>query len=138
MNIATLLNNMAAEMGLRALTLDKNNSCALIFDDAMQVDLHFAEADGVLHIGGVIGAILASEKPALMLALLQANCQPDELGEAHFALDIIRAEVLLCRTLASHELHSGDLSAEMLKFVSACKTWRTRLTDRGLMVIEAL
>lgn len=138
MDIRKLLNDMAAEMGLSQLALDRNNSCALVFDDALQVDMHYSDSDRVLHAGCVIGAILATEKPALMQSLLAANADPAALGEAHFALDLVRGEVLLCRTLAPHELRDDNLSAEMLKFVMACKDRRAALADQRLIVIEAL
>lgn len=138
MDIRKLLNDMAVEMGLNQLALDRNNSCALVFDDALQVDMHYSESDRVLHVGSVIGAILATEKPALMRSLLAANADPSVLGEAHFALDLVRGEVLLCRTLAAHELRDDNLSGEMLKFVMACKDRRAALAGQRLIVIEAL
>jgi len=138
MDIHRHLNALAAEMGLNRLALDHNNSCALVFDDALQVDLHYSENDRVLHIGSVIGAILATEKPTLMRTLLRENANPEALHEAHFALDLVSGEVLLCRTLASHELREDNLSAEMLQFVTACKQSRAALSDQRLIVIETL
>jgi len=133
MDIEELLSAVAESVGLKELKLDSNGSCAMVFDGSLQIDFHYSEIDRTLHMGGVLGTIPGGQRKLTIAELLAANCDPAQLGECHFALDAVRSEIILCRTLLPHE-QDRSLPTQVELLVNACKSWRESLRIRQLLI----
>jgi len=128
----------AAELGISGLSWDAQRACGIAWGDTLQVDLHHVTEGGVIHLTGVVGVTDPNHHGLLAPLLLQANADPAEVGDAHFAIDPRNDEVLLCRTVAIADLGVIQLSTALTRLVEACRLWQERLTERQLAELPVL
>jgi hypothetical protein len=127
MNTRHLLSELSAALGLRTLQLDETDTCAVVFDDDLHVDLHFVEEHDALCLCLEVGALQPAEKASTLGRLLRANLDRTQLGRAHLALSESGDVVALCQTLPLRSQSTESLMGEIGGLVAVCRHWRERL-----------
>ncbi len=131
MNIRQLLPQLAALLGLPALSLDETDTCGIVLE-GVQVDLHFVEDAQALCLCGEVGPLDAQQRPEAMRQLLQRNLSREGIGKAHFALDDSGDAVFLCQTLGMQDRTAQSVVEHVTAMVAACRASRESFQQHGL------
>lgn len=127
MTIDDVIRKLGEHVGL-PLALDANQTCRLVIDGTIEVDLDADPSGPQLVISGAIGTVPASGQEALFRVLLEANLFGRGTGGAVLALDERFNEIVLSRTLMTDRIHFQDVIEAIEQFVHHSKIWRERLS----------
>ncbi len=122
-----LIAELGRKLGLPQLAWDAHAQCAVVFDDDLQAELHYAHSDGLIHLAAEVGRLPADAPLGLLRSMAFANLDPGNLGRCHLALD--RDAVLLGRSLPAPGLESDALIEALRQMVLTVRTWRSCLVD---------
>lgn len=135
MDIVQLIKQIGTDVGLAGLELDRNDACALVFDQKYQVDLSYRAQDRTLHLSSLVGTVQRSKKAELFGTMLAANAAPDStLAPLHFALEPASETVALCTMLSEEDQTLEATSHSIAQLLKNCQDWRAQLSDAGLLV----
>lgn len=129
MTVNDLLAEFGRKAGLGVLALDDKGLCRLSFDDTLIVDLEEDEGAGVLHIYATVGAIPAAGKEMVYATLLSANLFGTETGGATLAIDRLRGEIVLCRSVQPDHLDPTAFEGILESFVNTLEQQRENLNS---------
>ncbi|WP_461833103.1 type III secretion system chaperone [Desulfothermus sp.] len=123
MHLKDLLKQLGQEMGLGTLEMDEDNTCRLVFDDIINVDLEVTDDNKILWIYSVIGVLPVDNREKFYERLLSANLFGKETGDAAFAVDTNTKEVLLITKVNLEKIDFQDFINLLELFVDRTEFW---------------
>lgn len=129
MDIAKILVELSAQLGVGPLQLDYADACALRFDNIVHVDLQYDRQADTIFLCADVGPLDDGDKPDTLRMLLLANLTRENIGDAYFALSPGGHAVVLCRALQGHDLDALGVFSELETVVIAARVWRQRLAQ---------
>jgi len=123
MYINDFLKQLAQEIGLNSLEMDVNNTCRLVFDDRINVDMEATDDNMTLWIYSVIGILPVNNREKFYERLLSANLFGKETGDAAFAVDTNTREVLLITKVNLEKIDFQDFINLLELFVDRAEFW---------------
>jgi hypothetical protein len=127
MDTDQLIQSLGLDLGLPTLRFDTNGCARLTIEGAPALNFE-RDAKGSIHLYSVLCPQPAHGKEALYGELLQGNLFGTSTGGALLAVDELRREVLLCRTIDPEQISAPAFISQVEAFVAAAEDWRGRLT----------
>jgi len=127
MDLDALLGELARDLGVSQLALDRNGVCRLVFDGKVVVDLEPSHDGRALHMYGVVARIPAEGREGLFASLLDANYFGQGTGKAALAIDSQNNEVVLQQQLELETLAASSFAQELQAFTDRLEDWQRRL-----------
>jgi hypothetical protein len=124
-----VLGDLGRTVGLVSLALDENDSCALLFDETIRVDLDYDDAGERLVLSARLGPPPAGDARELQAVLLRMNGFWREL-DLSMALDPASGEVMQLRQVPVAGLDLTRLQNTLAAFVVAAEN-NVRLVRLG-------
>ena len=129
MNAPSLLAELGTSMGLEGFQLDANGCVQLVFDDSVEVNFEYDEADSRLQIYSSMGNVPAEGKAEVFEMLLKANLFGIESGGSVFSIDPIAGELILFRTVQGDEMDGATFQKLIVDFVDTVETWAPKVSQ---------
>ena len=130
MELAELIRELGAGLGLSDAEPDEDGAATLVIDDTLEIVIEPGEDGHGIVISAAVGALPADAREAVFAELLEANLMGQGVGAAALAIDPEREEIVLCRLILKTDLDFDDFDRELVAFANALRYWRER-SDSG-------
>ena len=131
------MNNFIKDLGkifnIENLKLEQN-TCAIQFENGIQIDMYFKEEDQSLRIASLLGTLISSTKFLLFKKILLENSSNENLDGNFFALSLSGSDVVLCTTVTDTTQTLEGASDSIIKLCEQKLFWHERLIADGLLV----
>ena len=126
MELAELIRELGAGLGLSDAEPDEDGAATLVIDDTLEIVIEPGEDGPGVLISAAVGKLPADAREAVFAELLEANLMGQGVGAAALAIDPEREEIVLCRVILKSDLDFGDFDRELVGFANALRFWRER------------
>lgn len=126
MRIEEALDQLGRQIGL-TLRLDAAQSCRLVFDRSLAVDIEALEDGARVFLHAVVGRLPAGDVQKLLTDLLEANLFGRGTGGSVLAVDAGLKEVVLHRALDMKTIDYAHFTAALEGFLTHARAWTDRL-----------
>lgn len=130
MELAELIRELGAGLGLSDVEPDEDGAATIVIDDTLEIVVEPGEGGQGVLISAAVGALPADAREAALAELLEANLMGQGVGAAALAIDPDQEEIVLCRVILKSDLDFEDFDRELVAFVNALRFWRER-SDGG-------
>lgn len=123
-----LITNFGAMLTLPELTLDeKSNSCVLLFDGDIVLNIEFDDASGQLILSVYLDELPQSQPESLLRELMVANLYWHRTDGATLGLEEATNGVILAQARGVTELDDGSFEKMVETFVNQAERWKKRI-----------
>jgi hypothetical protein len=129
------LTEFGGSAGIAGLALDETDSCSLLINDDIQIDLQLDEAGGRLVLESVLGALPEARASATLLRLLHGNRLGIATNGGTLALGPAN-EIVLLRELRPAALDGPTLVRAIEQQAESARDWRQVLEDAPAETID--
>ncbi len=135
MDKRALADQLLAELGdtltLRELKLDEaTNSCILLFEDNLVLNIEFDDASGRLLFSSYLGELPEENAEPLLRELMTANLYWHRTAGATLGLEEDTGGVILSQTHEVGELDRPGFEKVVETFVNQAEKWSGRIASR--------
>ena len=130
MELAELIRELGAGLGLSDAEPDEDGAATLVIDDTLEIVIEPGEDGHGILISAAVGTLPGDAREAVFAELLEANLMGQGTGAAALAIDPDREEIVLCRMILKTDLDFDDFDRELVVFANALRYWRER-SDGG-------
>lgn len=125
-----LIANFGTLLTLPELTLDDNsNSCVLLFDGDIVLNIEFDEPTGHLILSAYLDELPADGAESLLRELMIANLYWHRTDGATLGLEDATNGVILAQTRSVAELDDPSFEKLVEAFVNQAERWKKRLAE---------
>jgi hypothetical protein len=122
-----LLCELGVAMNLPQLAFDGNGCARLLVDGELAVNFELDPAHEAIQLYSTIAPLPTEGGEALYLSLLEGNLFVAQTQGATLAVDSLYREVVLCRTVPTHEMDPTSFASLVERFVTAAEEWTQKL-----------
>lgn len=127
---AKLITNFGGVLTLPELSLDaKSNSCVLLFDGDIVLNIEFDEAGGQMILSVYLGELPAMHSESLLRELMVANLYWHRTDGATLGLEEATNGVILAQARSVTELDDASFEKLVETFVNQAERWKKRVTE---------
>ena len=127
MALAQTLTEWARARGQEMVELDADGGIQLVADQELAVDIGPVADEPGFSLTASVGPLPRDGRHAVMEELLMANLAGQGTGGACLAVDMLRDEIVQCRTFHTDDLSPAVFDRELTRFVDVLRFWRDRL-----------
>jgi len=123
-----LITNFGAMLTLPELTLDeKSNSCVLLFDGDIVLNIEFDEASGQVILSVYLDELPPLQAESMLRELMVANLYWHRTDGATLGLEEATNGVILAQSRTVTELDDGSFEKMVETFVNQAERWKKRI-----------
>ncbi len=123
-----LITNFGAMLSLPELTLDdKSNSCVLLFDGDIVLNIEFDEATGQIILSVYLDELPPGPSESLLRELMVANLYWHRTDGATLGLEDATNGVILAQSRTVNELDDASFEKMVETFVNQAERWKKRI-----------
>lgn len=123
-----LIKNFGAMLTLPELTLDeKSNSCVLLFDGDIVLNIEFDEATGQLILSVYLDELPVGHAEPLLRELMVANLYWHRTDGATLGLEEATNGIILAQARGVTELDDASFEKMVEAFVNQAERWKKRI-----------
>jgi hypothetical protein len=123
-----LITNFGAMLSLPELTLDeKSNSCVLLFDGDIVLNIEFDDGSGQLILSVYLDELPPGQPEALLRELMVANLYWHRTDGATLGLEDATNGVILAQARTVNELDDASFEKMVETFVNQAERWKKRI-----------
>ena len=126
--IQAILGEFGRSIGLNDLTFDAAGYCALLFDEALVVNMEIDQGEQALVLYSLLGEP-AGDAMTAYRDLLRANFRANRSDEAVLGMQPDSNAIVLSRWVALAGLELSQFSTALEQFVNAVESWTARLSQ---------
>ena len=125
--IHEILAALGRQMGIDGLGLDENLTCRLVFDDAVVVDMEYAEAPNTLFLYTNPAPLPIADRAEFYEKLLEANMFGQDTAGAVFAVNEVAGGIVLFYSLDLAGTDFEGFYQALETFVNTAEAWKDKL-----------
>lgn len=123
-----LITNFGAMLTLPELTLDeKSNSCVLLFDGDIVLNIEFDDASGQIILSVYLDELPPGHAESLLRELMVANLYWHRTDGATLGLEEATNGIILAQARTVNELDDGSFEKLVETFVNQAERWKKRI-----------
>lgn len=125
-----LITNFGSVLTLPELTLDaKSNSCVLLFDGDIVLNVEFDEASGQMILSVYLGELPMTHAESLLRELMVANLYWHRTDGATLGLEEATNGIILAQARNVTELDDASFEKLVETFVNQAERWKKRVAE---------
>ena len=129
MELAELIREMGAHLGLPDVEPDEDGGAVIVIDDTYEIAIEPGEEGRGIVISATVGDLPDEGREAVYAELLEANLMGQGVDAAALAIDPQVGDIVLCRMIPKSDLAFEDFDLELVGFASALRFWRERFVS---------
>jgi len=130
MNADELIKDLGVALGLPDLGLNPESCARLVFDGTTAINLEVDTERGCLHLHSLLGSVPREGRDALLYSMLKGNLFGNKTAGATLAIDSLREEAVLCRSIELEYLSVPRLMDILEKFVKVTELWVQKVEEK--------